>query len=88
MFIVTGGSGLIGSSLVWGLNRAGIDLMLCAHIHRYRYDAPGTLGNDFPVLCNDNLTRLDAEVTPDKISINIYDASGKAVKSQTFQVGK
>lgn len=28
MFIVTGGSGLIGSSLVWGLNRAGIDDIL------------------------------------------------------------
>ena len=28
MFIVTGGSGLIGSSLVWGLHRAGIDDIL------------------------------------------------------------
>lgn len=28
MFIVTGGSGLIGSALVWGLNRAGIDDIL------------------------------------------------------------
>ena len=88
-----GGNGWHGNAMVSRyfvpvLNRAGIDLMLCAHIHRYRYDAPGTLGNDFPVLCNDNLTRLDAEVTPDRISINIYDASGKAVKSQTFQVGK
>lgn len=82
------GNAMVSRYFVPVLNRAGIDLMLCAHIHRYRYDAPGTLGNDFPVLCNDNLTRLDAEVTPDKISINIYDASGKAVKSQTFQVGK
>ena len=28
MYIVTGGAGLIGSSIVWGLNRRGVDDIL------------------------------------------------------------
>ena len=42
------------------LNRAGIDLMLSAHIHRYKFWDKGENGCDFPVLCNCLLYTSDA----------------------------
>ncbi|MGM9770666.1 MAG: metallophosphoesterase [Candidatus Cryptobacteroides sp.] len=66
------------------LLNGGLDLMLCAHIHRYRYDKPGTLGADFPILCNNKEERLDAEVTAKGIKINIFDPSGKETHSISF----
>ena len=54
------------------LLNGGLDLMLCAHIHRYRYDKPGTLGADFPIVCNNKEERLDAEVTAKGIKINMF----------------
>ena len=66
------------------LLNGGLDLMLCAHIHRYRYDKPGTLGADFPIVCNNKEERLDAEVTAKGIKINIFDPSGKETHSISF----
>ena len=63
------------------LNRAGIDLMLSAHIHRYKFWDKGENGCDFPVLCNPNLTRMDVKADARNIDVKIYDASG-ALKHQ------
>lgn len=63
------------------LNKAGIDLMLCGHIHRYDYSEKGKYGCDFPVVSNPNLTRMDLEVDAHDIDVKIYDASG-ALKHQ------
>ena len=79
------GNATVSRMLVPTLNEAGIDLMLCAHIHNLRYEAPGTTNANFPVLCNDNLTRLDAEVTSDNISISVFDPDGKTIKSFNFK---
>ena len=61
------------------LNEAGVDLMLSAHIHRYRLDPAGTENRKFPVLCNPNLCRLDATVTAHGIDIKIVDVEGKTI---------
>lgn len=59
------------------LNEAGIDLMLCGHLHRNRYIEKGKEGNQFPILINSNVTRVDAQVTKNKMDISVIDRQGK-----------
>ena len=66
------------------LNRAGIDLMLSAHHHRYILANPGEYGNDFPIVINSNDERLDAEVTSDGIVIRTFDRNGKEIHSLKY----
>lgn len=78
------GNATVSRYLVPVLNKAGLDLMLCAHIHKTRYDKPGTSNAEFPVLCNDNLTRLEASVNRNKIDIKIFGADGSILNSFSF----
>jgi hypothetical protein len=59
------------------LNEAGIDLMLCGHLHRYLFLEKGEAGNNFPILINANQTRVDAVVDSRGIHLSIVDAGGK-----------
>ena len=68
------------------LNNAGIDLMLCGHLHRTAYIEKGKEDNNFPILIHSNTTRADVSVTASGIKISVADASGKTV--QTYQIGK
>jgi hypothetical protein len=63
------------------LNRAGIDLMLCGHLHSHKYIEKGKQDNNFPILINSNRTRLDAVADKNGISLKIVDADGKTVHS-------
>ena len=51
------------------LNKAGIDLMLCGHLHQHIYAEPGTEGCNFPLLINSNKQVLD--VSADNKTLNI-----------------
>lgn len=69
------------------LNKAGIDLMLSAHIHKYSYAKKGENGCDFPVVCNPNLTRMDIDVDPSAnpvIDLKIYDTAGTLKHQNRF----
>jgi predicted phosphodiesterase len=66
------------------LNKAGIDLMFCGHIHEYSYLPKGEKGNDFPILTNSNNEILDIRVKGQKINIKILDTQGKV--SQTIEL--
>ena len=68
------------------LNEAGIDLWLSGHIHKYRLNKAGENGCNFPVMCNPNVCRLDAEVTANSVNINIYDVN--ATRLHTYQIKK
>ena len=68
------------------LNEAGIDLWLAGHIHKYRLTEAGKNGCNFPVLCNPNVCRLDAEVTANGVDINIYDVN--LTRLHTYQIKK
>jgi predicted phosphodiesterase len=59
------------------LNDAGIDLMLCGHLHRYLFFEKGEAGNRFPILINSNQTRVDAVVNSQGIQVSVIDAAGK-----------
>lgn len=60
------------------LNNAGVDIMLCAHLHRYiRNDAKGDVR--FPIIVNSNNTVLKAEVDSRVLNIKILDTEGKEI---------
>lgn len=60
------------------LNEAGVDLMLCGHLHRLEHKNAGEDAN-FPIIVNSNETLLQGEVTAEKLSIIVTDLSGKKV---------
>ena len=63
------------------LNKAGIDLMLSAHHHKYILAQPGEHGNDFPIVVNSSEERMDVRATKDRIEIKTYDVDGNLVHS-------
>ena len=63
--------------LVPVLNKAGVDVMLSAHYHEYVVAEKGLYGNDFPIIANDNESRLDFVAEGKDCVIRIYDMEGK-----------
>lgn len=60
------------------LNNAGVDIMLCAHLHRYiRNDAKEDVR--FPIIVNSNNTVLKAEADSRVLNIKILDTEGKEI---------
>lgn len=66
------------------LNEAGIDLMMCGHIHRYQYIPKGEKGNTFPILVNSNKDILDIKLTDRSISLKIFDQEGKVLQEINY----
>lgn len=58
------------------LNKAGIDIMLCGHLHRFLYEAPGPAFN-FPILVNSNNSCISAKTLGNKLQVKIYELDGK-----------
>lgn len=66
------------------LNKAGLDVMLCGHLHRYvRKEADGNV--KFPVVVNSNHTILKAEAGEKELNIKIVDTEGKEVDKLTLR---
>ena len=65
------------------LNNAGVDLMLCGHLHRYMRNEPKD-GVRFPVIVNSNNTVLKAEAGAKELNIRILDMEGKEVDMLTI----
>ena len=80
------GQRTISKYLVPILNEAGIDVMLCGHIHKYKYYAPGTTSANFPVICNPNAKRMDASVREDNIKLEFVDQE-KVIKTINIKPG-
>ncbi|MBQ2966281.1 MAG: metallophosphoesterase [Bacteroidales bacterium] len=80
------GQATISKYLVPILNEAGIDLMLCGHIHKFRYEKPGTTSADFPVVCNPNLKLMEASVKADNIRLEFLDEN-KVVETINIRPG-
>lgn len=66
------------------LNSADIDAMFCGHIHKYRFSEAGDsiYGCNFPIVCNPNRTRMDINVSNDKISYKITNAEAKEITNE------
>ena len=80
------GGARVSNLLAPVLNEAGIDLMLCGHIHKYAFYKPGSRENDFPVVCNPNRIRLDVCVNGSGIRLDFVKPDGTVSRTQTFPV--
>ncbi len=63
------------------LNKAGVDIMLSGHYHHYVMAEKGKYGNDFPMLANDNVSRLDFYSEGKGCQIRIYDMEGNLTRT-------
>ena len=72
--------------LVPVLNKAGVDIMLSGHYHRHVYIEEGTCGNDFPILANDHVSRVDFYTEGKGYQIRIYDMEGNL--THTYEAKK
>lgn len=69
------------------LNEAGIDLMICGHIHRYRFDEPGSGMSPaaFPVWVNANVERLEVTLAPGRsIELRSFSPDGSLTHEMTL----
>jgi hypothetical protein len=58
------------------LNAAGIDIMLCGHLHRHlKLDANDRV--NFPVLVNSNNAVVKGVITSQSLSIDVLEPDGK-----------
>ena len=61
------------------LNKAGIDLMIGADLHELMYCEPGTMGNRFPIMVNDDDHRLEVRCDRKGFSLKMYNPAGELV---------
>ena len=59
------------------LNQVGLDLMIGADLHEFMYCEPGTMGNSFPIMVNDDVRRLDVFSDGKKITLHMFNAKGE-----------
>lgn len=60
------------------LNEAGIDAMLCGHLHRYLHCKPDSQVR-FPVVVNAHNTVIDGQTSGDRLQLEIRDTQGTLV---------
>lgn len=61
------------------LEKAGIDLALCAHHHKWRVIPSGELGKNYPLLVNSADERMDVVITSQSIDVKTYATDGTLV---------
>jgi len=78
------GTLLVKKQFIPILNDAGIDLMLCGHLHKYIYNEKNTNDCKFPVIINSNVDALKVKVNESAISVEVQDTLGAKNKSFKF----
>ena len=63
------------------LNSAGINLMMCGHLHAHYFFANGSEGCNFPILINHNKHAAHVKVDDKGIAVEIRDNSGTLFKN-------
>ena len=65
------------------LNEAGIDLMICGHLHEFAYTKPnGSL--KFPILTNSNMAAVSGETRDGHLDIKVIELDGRTSFHQTY----
>ena len=82
------GNAMVSRYLVPALDKAGLDLMLCGHIHKFKEYDKAVSATNFPVVCNANQERMDAIVTEKEIRLEFFNSDGVKLRSLVFPVGK
>ena len=65
------------------LNELGVDLMLCGHLHRNKYEEPSA-GIKFPVLVNSNNSVVSVETDGDRMNLMVLDLDGKVITKKSY----
>lgn len=65
------------------LNELGVDLMLCGHLHRNKYEEPSN-AIKFPVLVNSNNSVVSVETNGNQMNLVVLDTDGKVVTKKTY----
>lgn len=65
------------------LNEIGVDLMLCGHLHRNKYEEPSTLIH-FPVLVNSNNSVVSLKANRNQMSLQVLDLDGKVITEKSY----
>lgn len=73
----------VGRKFVPILNEAGIDLMICGHLHRFVYE-DANARHRFPLLVNTNDAAVVATSNGDKLEVKVMGTDGKVSWSKTF----
>lgn len=68
------------------LDQAGIDLMLCGHLHQYQYIDAGQKECSFPVLINSVKEAVRVRADKEKMTLEIRDTTGKILHTFTYKV--
>lgn len=58
------------------LEKAGIDLMLCGHHHKWICSEAGQDGKGYPILVNSNVERMDVVISAGGIDVKTYGVDG------------
>ena len=58
------------------LEKAGIDLMLCGHHHKWICSEAGQDGKGYPILVNSNVERMDVVISASGIDVKTYGVDG------------
>ena len=77
------GQGEVLEKFVPILNDAGVDMMLCGHLHQYLNNKP-TEKVHFPVIDNSSNTVLKGMARGDKLNIEINSLTGERIDQITF----
>ncbi len=70
------------------LNKAGIDLMVSGHTHRYAFHEVVPGKRNFPVLVNSNHGAARLDISPNGIQLKAFDLNGKMLLEKNFPVKK
>ena len=66
------------------LNEAGVDLMICGHLHAYHYISTGESDCSFPVLINSNDASVSIRATSKSLNFKVQNAQKELVKEATI----
>jgi predicted phosphodiesterase len=69
------------------LEEAGVDVMLCGHLHRHVHKKAGD-GQNFPIIANSNKAIIKASTENSTLKINVFDVEGKLTDSMIIQFRK
>ena len=70
------------------LNKAGVDLLVSGHTHRYAYYEAGADGNNFPVLIQGAYSAARLDVKDGKIQMKVLDTAGQVLKEAVLDTDK
>lgn len=68
------------------LNEAGVDVMVCGHLHRHLFVRPGKeSGAKFPVIINSNVDVIEASADDHSLELSVKNGNGQEILHHTVK---